>query len=33
MDQIVKHGHVQRARIGVSIKDLAAAAPAESKVQ
>ena len=29
MDQIVKHGHVQRARIGVSIKDLAVAAPAE----
>ena len=29
MDQIVKHGHVQRARIGVSIKDLALAAPAE----
>jgi len=29
MDQIVKHGHVQRARIGVSIKDLALAAAAE----
>ena len=30
MDQIVKHGHVQRARIGVSIKDLAVAATAET---
>jgi serine protease Do len=29
MDQIVKHGHVQRARIGVSIKDLALAAHPE----
>ena len=30
MDQIVKHGHVQRARIGVSINDLAVAATAET---
>ena len=30
MNQIVKHGHVQRTRIGVSIKDMAVAATAET---